>query len=158
QFGDGPKALTAGLADVPPPPPRAGAALQFDGATANVDLGAGVVLGGQFTEEAWIYPTASQANASYGLFPGSPSANVAPSLWMLSRGLRYGSGAGAATHSGFTAAVLTLNAWNHIAATYDGTAYRIYVNGLKVHENTNFNGAIPVSAPVRFIGGGAGST
>ncbi len=158
-FGSGPKALTAGLSDVPPPPARPGKALQFDSATAQVDLGAGVVPGPQFTEEAWIFPTASQANITYGILghqPGAAGANRAPGLYLINRRVQFGFGDGTASRTDVTPPIVTLNTWQHLAAAFDGTAYRIYLNGIKVHESTNFAGRVPVSTPLRYLGERAG--
>ena len=53
---------------------------------------------------------------------------------------------------------LTLNAWNHIAATWDGTAMRWYLNGVQQIEALQFTGAYQSSTePVR-IGRGNSQT
>jgi probable HAF family extracellular repeat protein len=160
QFGDGPKALSAGLANVPPPPTRPGFALRFDSATSSVNLGAGVTLGGTFTEEAWLNPLASVSTNYYGILGNDAAGqtnNRAPSLWIFDQTrIAYGFGDGAAWRFGLTAPVLTINEWNHVAASFDGTAYRIFVNGLLVLTDTNFNGQVPLATPVRFIGQSVG--
>ena len=156
QFGDGPKALTAGLADVPPPPTRPGYALQFNGVNSAVDIRPGVTIGATFTEEAWIFPQPGNATNYYAVFgdrPLGPEAMRAPSLWVFDRRrVAYGFGDGTTWHSGLSAPVLTENVWNHLAATFDGAAYRIYVNGTLAHTDTNFNARVPLATPVQFIG------
>src|SRR5262249_46506463 len=64
--------------------------------------------------------------------------------------LHYGFGDGKRWFATYTPTnVLTLGAWNHVAATYDGSFHRIYVNGELVHSN-QFT-ALP-SSPVGWIG------
>jgi hypothetical protein len=47
---------------------------------------------------------------------------------------------------------LTLNAWVHLAATYDGTTQRLYVNGVQVATLAS-SGSIRASTGVLRIGG-----
>ena len=47
---------------------------------------------------------------------------------------------------------LPLNAWSHLAATYDGAALRLYVNGALV-RTTVTSGNMPVTAGVLRLGG-----
>jgi hypothetical protein len=49
---------------------------------------------------------------------------------------------------------LSLNAWSHLASTYDGSALRLYVNGTLVSSLTT-TGSIDVSTGVLRIGGNA---
>jgi hypothetical protein len=49
-------------------------------------------------------------------------------------------------------AVTALNAWTHLASTYDGTTLRLYVNGVQAATKA-VTGAIKVSTGVLRIGG-----
>jgi hypothetical protein len=49
-------------------------------------------------------------------------------------------------------AALPLNAWSHLAATYDGETLRLYVNGTEI-GSTSVSGPIPTSAGPLRIGG-----
>jgi hypothetical protein len=49
-------------------------------------------------------------------------------------------------------AALALNAWSHLAATFDGSALRVYVNGSLV-ATTVITGSIPISTGVLRMGG-----
>ncbi len=52
--------------------------------------------------------------------------------------------------------MLRENAWNHVAATFDGTTYTIYVNGAAVYESDTLAGKLP--APMRRFDIGRGAT
>jgi hypothetical protein len=47
---------------------------------------------------------------------------------------------------------LPLNAWSHIALTYDGTTLRLYVNGVQVRSKAQ-TGSASVSTGMLRIGG-----
>jgi hypothetical protein len=49
-------------------------------------------------------------------------------------------------------ASLPLNAWTHLALTYDGANLRLYVNGV-LSQTTALSGAIAASTGVLHIGG-----
>lgn len=130
-------------------------AMQFNGTNDYVDLGAGVVVGSQFTEEAWIFPVPADTGF-HGILGNSPPplaqiAQRAPSLWIYERTkLHGGYGDGTNWRAWATGDVLVTNDWNHVAATFDGTDYRVYVNGNLVLSN-NLPGT-PLPTPVRFLG------
>lgn len=131
-------------------------AFSFDGVADYIDLGPGIIAGTAFTLEAWIFPEA-QDDAFHGFLGGgaNPGAGAtrSPSLWIVEKNKIHGGfGDGAAWHSVITDAVLTTEAWNHVAATFDGVWYRIYVNGLPVLETRNFEGKTPKIEPIRLIG------
>src|SRR5262249_9149783 len=52
----------------------------------------------------------------------------------------------------FGTAPLALNTWSHVAATYDGSALRLYVNGTQV-SSTPQTGSIATSSNPLQIGG-----
>ncbi|MBI1842809.1 MAG: LamG domain-containing protein, partial [Verrucomicrobia bacterium] len=113
-------------------------ALALDGAGGFVELGTnGPVLGTSFTEELWVLPPTTIELDYVGLIGGTatPKAlhlglNRAPSIYIADRTrLHGGFGDGVAWHTWTTQPVLNLGEWNHVAASYDGALYRVFVNG-----------------------------
>lgn len=115
-----------------------------------------------FTWECWAYPTAAAGtgNSSHHLLSfwngwtnqSSLTLRQETSAWVA-----YFStdGTGFNAITGTTTPVL--NAWTHLAYTWDGTTYRLYVNG--VHENSVANGTAPYAGTEPFeIGNMSAST
>jgi hypothetical protein len=151
-----------------------GSAADFDGdAYLTVSQGKNFFGANQFTEAAWIYSTATDSgfHGIMGYQQGSATVTMAPSLWVYQQTkLHFGFGDGSNWNSNSTGSVLTANAWNYVASTFDGTTFKVYVNGVSVYEtsawagksiypttkfyigkvNTYFNGCIdePVILPV----------
>lgn len=112
--------------------------LSFDGTDDYVDCGNNSsvqITGSTISLEAWIYPTAWKT----GAFDGNvicKEDNSNNNGYMLRVGaggkvnfaLGYANKSWAEMTSAST--VLSLNTWQHIAATYDGSMMRIYVNGV----------------------------
>lgn len=111
---------------------------------------------GKFTQAAWLYPTA--ASGLQPIFSSSayePSERWYPFIY-LQDGTRvqvgFGDGGELLTYT--TGSLLTLNAWNHVAATFDGTTYRIYVNGQEQATTTDFAGKLPYDSagdPIHLV-------
>ncbi len=132
-----------------------GAVLKFDGGDDYVQLGAsGVVLGTNYTQEAWIYPQFTDVN--YHAFIGNEASGGyaetrSPSMYVVGQTmLHVGFGTGSQWINSMTTNVLRLNAWNHVATTYDSTALRVYVNGQLVHSLSTT--AVPANYPVQNFG------
>ncbi len=134
---------------------RFGSALSFDGVNDRVTVAASASLGLRtaVTMEAWVYPTVlgtfrtvlmrEQANGlTYAIYgstsTGRPSVNISTTSEQDLRGT----------------ANLALNTWSHVAATWDATTLRLYVNGTQRATRT-LTGTMPLtSAPLRFGGNG----
>lgn len=116
-------------------------------ADANVlDLTTGMTM------EAWVRPTAvgslwrtvmlkeQPGNLIYALYAGNGAGRPASHVFTTSdRGL-----------NGTTAT--PLNAWTHLASTYDGVTHRLYVNGVQAATSA-LTGSIRASTGVLRIGG-----
>jgi signal transduction histidine kinase/DNA-binding response OmpR family regulator/ligand-binding sensor domain-containing protein len=127
--------------------------LDLDGTNSFVDLGATApILTPPFTQEAWIRPTASRWMGLLGDTNANTDLQRAPTLFVRSgNGLHGGFGDGVAwLNWNSPDDVLTAGRWNHVAASYDGAEYRVYVNGELV-QRANIAGT-PRRAPVQWIG------
>jgi hypothetical protein len=132
---------------------RFGGALSFDGVNDRVTVpdSAALDLTTGMTVEAWVNATATggwrtailkerAGNLVYALYAssdnGRPSAHIQTPLETDVRG---------------TAALATAT-WTHLAATYDGTTSRMFVNGTQVATRA-VSGPIMTSTGVLSIGG-----
>jgi PKD repeat protein len=112
----------------------ANTAVGFNGSSQYVSVPYAAALNpSQFTVEAWAYPTGGQGTyrsvvTSRDYAPGNTRGYIlyaaADNTWQLWLG---NGGAGWEQVFGPT---VTLNAWTHLVATYDGTTARLYLNGV----------------------------
>jgi len=136
-------------------------ALSFDGIDDKVDLGTGANLnlaGTTLTIEAWIYPTSWRTNVYEGGIVVKEQNIQAGYMFRAGQSGRlnfaFGSGGAGATWKELTTAanVLSLNVWQHVAVTYDGSKVRLYKNGVRI-DSTNYTGSVGVNSNSCVIGG-----
>ena len=130
---------------------RFGKALSFDGSgQITVNDSAFLHLTTGMTLEAWVNPTAVggwrpiifKQGFAYVLQGSSGlSSASAPSL-----------GGSFSPTNLFGTTALPLNTWSHLAATYDGTTMRLYVNGVQVASRAQ-TGPIKITTGALNIGG-----
>jgi len=137
-------------------PGKVGQAFGLHG-LAYVEMSPGVVLGNTFTESVWINPSSiSPTDLNFYGFIGNDlgngSATRSPSMWVYQDGIHYGFGDGTAWRAKIVYGVLTAAQWHLITTTFDGTNYRLYVNGIEKYNYTGAAGATPIATPVRWIG------
>ena len=115
---------------------RYGGALSFDGSNDSVLLGSlGTFYQSGFTLEAWVNKTSATENdaAVVGSWTGS-----GPMIWVDHLATRYhltlGGGYSGYLNSGQSPLA---GQWQHLAATYDGTTARFYIDGAQVASRTN---------------------
>jgi hypothetical protein len=113
-----------------------GASLNFDGTDDRVNLGSAITtsLTGstKVSVEAWVKPTSL---TGLGVIVGNYNTTGTAGLQILLR--RNGNsfyefwiGNGGTWYNTNSVATPTLNVWQHVAATWDGTVVSIYVNGV----------------------------
>ncbi|MEO1253721.1 MAG: LamG-like jellyroll fold domain-containing protein, partial [Bacteroidota bacterium] len=144
--------------------PFPGRAVEFDADGDFIDLGSGPSLSvdgtTDFTVEAWVYLAAGANN-------GDPRTVVGRyELADPEYALRVSSGTPSIfvrTGAGFATVSSSLNLdeeqWYHLAATYDGTTVRIYVDGTETGSSNSTTGPVSgFSTASTLIGEGTSST
>jgi chitodextrinase len=135
---------------------KSGGALSFDGGdwvtvgdAPTLDLSDGMTL------EAWVKPTGSGTAWRTALVKNRASG-VAYALYAQQGSSRPATTVRVGTSkTTLGAAALPLDTWSHLAATYDGAALNVFVNGVP-SGSTAVSGAIRSSSAPLVIGGGSG--
>lgn len=136
-----------------------GSSLYLDGVDdyVAVEPQPGLLPGSRFSVAAWVYPSPEDVNP-YPLLGSDAYTDTRytyPTLQVINRNVLVGGfGNGTQALVTYTTAALTENAWNHVAATFDGVTYSLYVNGEQRTTTTAFAGQRPASMPRFDIGRG----
>ena len=134
---------------------KVGGAFAFDGSTYVQVPAAQALLPPQVTLEAWVYPTMLSSTASQAIVARGSSTDTTQT-WSLAllggvpQFLSYGNVQGGAPAELTLAApaAIPLNAWTHLAATFDGATKVLYVNGTQVGSQGGLGALIYDPAPV----------
>src|SRR3989344_5580611 len=132
---------------------KLGQALDFDGVDDYVNAGTGSSLSllGPVTISAWIYPR-TFGGASKGRIVGRGTSGIANSVGFsvnnsdITAGLSFGSHYDVLSLQTYSSNnTITLNTWQHVTVTWDGTTDRtkvlFYVNGIKTGRQDNGDGS-----------------
>lgn len=134
-----------------------GKALTFNGTSSWVTVGdsSSLRLTAGMTVEAWINP--STQRGSRAILSKEQTAYL-PSYALLSSDGNARSLVGIQTENGWGSTgedsvipLIPTNSWSHLAATYDGNALRLFINGVQVHH-TSRTGKIRTDGSVLRIG------
>jgi hypothetical protein len=133
---------------------KIGAALTFDGVNdwVTVPDAASLDLTNRATLEAWVFPTSLGGLWRTALLKEQPGQLVY--ALYANNDVSRPSGhlfSGADIFTNGTAA-LALNAWSHLAMTWDGTTQRLWLNGVQVGSRA-VGGTLPNSTGVLRFGG-----
>jgi hypothetical protein len=122
---------------------RNGRALSLDGVDDSVGMGwLGNFARLGFTIEAWVKPASAKKDVGIvGSWRSSDGGG--PMLWIdhVEGHAQVTAGAGAATYLD-SQRTLTTGAWQHVAATFDGSSLRYFIDGTEVASRT-FLGTVP---------------
>jgi len=134
---------------------RIGSALTFNGTNSWVTVAdaPSLDLTTAMTIEAWVFPTGNLTNWRNVIGKERPGG-VAYYLYSRANNGRPAGGivTGNSERTLFGTAAIPVNAWTHLATTYDGTILRMYVNGVQVATRAQ-TGTIAVSASPLRLGG-----
>ena len=134
---------------------RLGGALVFNGSSALVTVPSttSLRLSTAMTLEAWVRPTAINAQWRDVIYKGSDDYYLEATSTSSSRPAAGGT---FAPDNVYASSALAVNAWTHLAATYDGTTLRLYVNGT-LASSISRAAQIAVSNGALQIGGDSGA-
>jgi PKD repeat protein len=134
---------------------RFGKALQFNGeSTVTIGDSPSLDLTSAMTIEAWVNPTS--INSDFQSIVSKPTDANFTSISYVLHGASRPNGIPSTAISGsannlFGSSQLPLNTWSHVAATYDGSSLRLFINGQQVASQPQ-SGAATVSAEALRIG------
>jgi hypothetical protein len=118
----------------------------------RVDDHADLDLTTAMTLEAWVRPSALGSNWRTALFKEQPGHMTYAMYAGTSSGQPTGQAYVGGEKDARSAAALPVNAWTHLATTYDGANLRLYVNGTVV-RTLAVTGSMAVSTGPLKLGG-----
>ena len=107
-----------------------------------------------FTEEAWIYSGNTADGNYHGIMGSQPTSTFdrGPSVYIYNAtDIQFGFSDGSTWHAHTVEDVIEQNTWVHIAVTYDGTNYSLYINGILEFTTTTDAGNYPTRG-ITYIG------
>ena len=134
---------------------RYGPALAFDGTSSGVSIADrdSLDLSSGMTLEAWVKPDAlsggsygwrtvvfkeSGSDMAYGLYANNDANHPAGHVNIIGEQKAIGPDQ------------IPLNAWTHLATTYDGATLRLYVNGVQVASKAQTGEMLATTGPLRL--------
>lgn len=119
----------------------------FNGANSIITTTDWPTWNGQaHTMESWVYPTSISQNGF--IFEKGPDVNTQYSNFFEGANFVYRTLGQASPYHSLTfvnSGNITVNAWNHIVCTYNGSTKTVYVNSVQKAQATGLTGTIPAS-------------
>lgn len=153
-FNFGP--LSGSTSDAPNTASGNSGSIRFDGQNDFVEIGPSEALRlttGKYSQSVWIKPTHNDSafHAVLGFQEGTSVGTRYPFIYVRNDSIYAGFGAGGNTWKGVVANnVITRNAWNHVAVSFDGNTMVLFVNGEEAGRNSNFGGSLPTTQIARL--------
>ncbi len=149
--GTGFTAPNGASSDAPNTASGNGGSIRFDGINDAISIGPSESLrltSGRYSQSLWIKPTHNdnEFRGIIGYQQGDSVGTRYPFVYIRGDALYAGFGTGGNTWKGVVSGnVVTRNAWNHIAVTFDGSTMILFVNGEEVGRNSDFGGSVPTT-------------
>jgi len=124
--------------------PNCGNNIDFDGIDDTVSFNDNFDLNGPFSIEIWVKPNALGTIKTIYSKRNALNLSTGFDLRLVNSTLSFRwNGGGQVSATG-----LTTNRWYHTAVTFDGSTYRLYVDGVEINSNT---GGAPNANNRRFL-------
>ena len=111
------------------------------------------ILGEQFSQEAWIYVDNTLSSPLERTIFSAPKITIRSesSLGDIHE-IDYGFYSGSSHFETSVIVDIPIRSWFHIATTFDGTNYKLFINGQEINNYTGAAGISPDATPSRYIG------
>ena len=147
---------TAYVTVVAPGSPGSNTALLYDGVAKNVDAGPINLSGSAFTMECWVKVNAFKLSSPFissilGMEDGGPNTALLRlgDAGLAADRLQFAVNLGGTVRKLASVSALRANTWQHVAATYDGSAMKIYIDGV-LDATLNASGPAVANATFTF--------
>ena len=137
---------------------RDGNAVSFNGTSSTVTVpdAPSLDLTAAMTLEAWVNPSVVSRAWREVLYKGTNNYFLEATTNQTPAAPAAGATIGGTIIRTSTTALLPVNVWTHLAATYDGARLRLYVNGVLVSSRARTGTILTSTSPLRIGSTGSG--
>lgn len=126
--------------------------INFDGTNDFINFQDNYDFSGPFTSEIWVKTSSISGTQIIYSKRDNDNLTTGYDLRLTNATLSFNWNSSQSITSPYN---LTTNRWYHIVISFDGSTYRLYIDGVEVN---NVNGALPISNNLDFIIGGMDQT